>query len=568
MQHAIPSCCQREAQRLYRPWLQAVDAAGNNTEPQSRDDRNLHAIAQLASLRLGTQRAIIFLIDDKSQHILAEVTQTLPSSYESSAEHELVLGVSSLLRSGQHIQAHTTRHPGLNDPSKPSHFFSTDCRSDNRFKDLGVVEQEDGVQFAAGVPLLRNNCTIGALVVLDGSPRDGVEDTDFLELKEYAQCVVRHLELVRSSTGPRRETAVLREIARCFADQYQDPLGGEKTEESADAECDTEEEDPSNAELDHENFADLEEHSNSIEASLQATFDGAAKVLRDCSLADGTVIFGPPAVASLMVIDEKTSPPEPDHNDSDDLPSIVLASCSRDEVAFTAHKYQRAPSVGTLNRLASVYPRGMVFDVAGDTVSTLQSTDRDRRFSAIATAPGYVVGDLHGIEEVLTMLRADIVSRLTEAQTLLIFLPVYDQENKSLLASCFAWYGSDVEKGIGHRDVSDYHVLGNFLSHSVAQLMLQNKSSEQKKFMSNFSHELRTPINGILGSAQFLQDTVSDDYQNELLQSIVVSSNTLLDTVSLSHFHPVSQSSHKQCQALVHVPSEANVADTAIKRAS
>jgi hypothetical protein len=536
MQDAIPSCCQREAQRLYRPWLQAVDAAGNNTEPQSCDDRNLHAIAELASLRLGTQRAIIFLVDDKSQHILAEATQTLPSSYEPSAEHELILGITSLLLSNHHVPGHTTPHPASNDPSKPGHFFSTDCRSDNRFKDLGVVEHENGVRFAAGVPLLRNNCTIGALVVLDGSPRDGVEDKDFLELKEYAQCVVRHLELVRSSTGPRRETAVLREIARCFTDQYQDPPGEEKTEESADGECDTEEEDPSIPELDHENFADLGEHSNSIESSLRATFDGAAKVFQDCSLAEGTVIFGPPAVASLMVIDEKTSPPEPDHNDSDDLPSIVLASCSRDGVAFTAHKDQQAPSVGILRRLASVYPRGMVFDVAGDSVSTLQPTDRDRRFSATATAPEYVVSDPHGIEGVLTMLRADVVSKLTETQTLLIFLPVYDHDNKSLLASCFAWHDSSVDKVVDDPDVSDYHVLGNFLSHSVAQLMLQNKDSEQKKFMSNFSHELRTPINGILGSAQFLQDTVSDDYQNELLQSIVVSSNTLLDTVSLFSF--------------------------------
>jgi nitrogen-specific signal transduction histidine kinase len=70
------------------------------------------------------------------------------------------------------------------------------------------------------------------------------------------------------------------------------------------------------------------------------------------------------------------------------------------------------------------------------------------------------------------------------------------------------------------------------LSHNIAQLRMQNKDAEQRKFVSNFSHELRTPINGILGSAQFLQDTISDDYQNELLQSIVVSSNTLLDTVS------------------------------------
>lgn len=52
--------------------------------------------------------------------------------------------------------------------------------------------------------------------------------------------------------------------------------------------------------------------------------------------------------------------------------------------------------------------------------------------------------------------------------------------------------------------------------------------------MANFSHELRSPIHGILGAAQFLQDTISDnDYQSALLQSMVVSSNTLLDTLNV-----------------------------------
>jgi signal transduction histidine kinase len=158
------------------------------------------------------------------------------------------------------------------------------------------------------------------------------------------------------------------------------------------------------------------------------------------------------------------------------------------------------------------------------------------------------------------------VNNLTEAQTL-TFLPVHDHDNKTLLASCFAWHDTGIDTAVGHRDVADYHVLGNFLSHSVAQLMLQNKDSEQKKFMSNFSHELRTPINGILGSAQFLQDTVSDDYQNELLQSIVVSSNTLLDTASLSHLPScVPVLSHMMSMNLGHVPSWANAAEIPTKR--
>lgn len=56
---------------------------------------------------------------------------------------------------------------------------------------------------------------------------------------------------------------------------------------------------------------------------------------------------------------------------------------------------------------------------------------------------------------------------------------------------------------------------------------------ERDEFLSGFSHELRNPIHGILGSAQFLQDTVSSDYQNSLLQSILVSSSLLLATLNL-----------------------------------
>lgn len=43
----------------------------------------------------------------------------------------------------------------------------------------------------------------------------------------------------------------------------------------------------------------------------------------------------------------------------------------------------------------------------------------------------------------------------------------------------------------GTQDLLAYQVLGNFLTHSVAQVRMQSKDVEQSKFMSNFSHELR-----------------------------------------------------------------------------
>jgi hypothetical protein len=247
-------------------------------------------------------------------------------------------------------------------------------------------------------------------------------------------------------------------------------------------------------------------------------------MLRDRSMADGAMIFGPPAVTNLMVIDDYMSPDGADERCGKTPSSSLLASSLREGVSCSAIEDGKAPPICILSRLASVYPLGMVFRVAEDGVYEQAPTSNEQRLLSSATA--------EETEQVLTMLRTDVLNNLADAHTWM-YLPVYDQDNRSLLASCFMWSQDDgLYAGNDHREISDYHVLGNFLSHNIAQLRMQNKDAEQRKFVSNFSHELRTPIKCILGSAQFLQDTVSDDYQNELLQSIVVSSNTLLDTAS------------------------------------
>jgi hypothetical protein len=548
MQDARPSCCQREAQEFYNQWLSANDGVDNGQAKESRKDKNLNAFAQLAALKMRAQLAVVSLFDGKSQYILAQYTQDGPHSHDSSiAHHELPASQSqSDAFCDQHILAHLTTCPRQTDPPITDHFISLDCQSDDRFKDHALVKKEDGVRFAIGVPLVsRTNCIIGALVVLDGSPRGGEDNRDLSALKDYAQCVVRHLELVQSSSGSSREISVLRGISRCFGNQYRslpEPEKDGKSEESSLGRDTNSHERTSTVKLETEDYADLAT-PKSMEASIQAAFDDVAKILRDCSLADGALILGPPAVESLMVADDSASPPGSDERDGDDPTSRLLSTCLDDRGLLSAGEGRQAPSVCSLRHLAYTYPRGAVFDIKGKSVHEQRSGMDDQSPSCPDPANDHNSGNVHGIVEVLTMLRNDILENDTEVQTML-FLPVYAHDNGKLLASCFAWICSGVDSSECRRDASDYHVIGNFLSHSIAQLRMQNKDAEQKKFMSNFSHELRTPINGILGSAQFLQDTVSDDYQNELLQSIVVSSNTLLDTASLLslvltyHLHP------------------------------
>jgi GAF domain-containing protein len=532
MQDAITQSCYREVQDLYHAWLQANDAADNSLDQHSpsTNDKNLRAIAQLALFKLRAQHVIVSLINDKSQYILAQASNTpSPSNDSSSASNDVLSGVTSQPQSDAFYDQRVLTNSNPNSEQSCSqgldHFTSTDCQKDDRFKNHAFVKEEGGLRFALGVPLIsKNKHRIGVLLVLDKSPRDGVEDTDLLDLKDCARCVVTHLELVHSSVRATKETNILRGIAECFPNQYEPPEAKAqhgKSEESTRLKSDI---DRCTVEFEDEDHTEMGDSPKSIETSIQAACDSVVGMLRDRSMADGAVIFGPPAVANLMAVDEHMSPNEADERCGKKPSSSLLASSLREGVVCSAIKDRKAPPVCMLSRLASVYPLGMVFSVSKNGVTEQAPTSSEQRPFSSATA--------EETENVLTMLRSDVLNNLADAHTWM-YLPVYDQDNRSLLASCFMWSQDDgLYAGNNHREISDYHVLGNFLSHNIAQLRMQNKDAEQRKFVSNFSHELRTPINGILGSAQFLQDTISDDYQNELLQSIVVSSNTLLDTVS------------------------------------
>ncbi len=60
-----------------------------------------------------------------------------------------------------------------------------------------------------------------------------------------------------------------------------------------------------------------------------------------------------------------------------------------------------------------------------------------------------------------------------------------------------------------------------------------NSASQAKSaFLANMSHEIRTPLNSIIGMAQLLQTTPVDDRQRRFAQTIVSSSNGLLEIIN------------------------------------
>lgn len=65
-----------------------------------------------------------------------------------------------------------------------------------------------------------------------------------------------------------------------------------------------------------------------------------------------------------------------------------------------------------------------------------------------------------------------------------------------------------------------------------AQLLDQTKND----FISSLSHELRSPLHGILGSAECLADIEYNAVAQELIRSISSCGMTLLDIVSPAYY--------------------------------
>lgn len=66
----------------------------------------------------------------------------------------------------------------------------------------------------------------------------------------------------------------------------------------------------------------------------------------------------------------------------------------------------------------------------------------------------------------------------------------------------------------------------------VARLASIAADRQKGDFIGSISHEFRSPLHGILASAEFLSETESDAFQNSLVDTILSCGRTLLDTIN------------------------------------
>ncbi|KAI1356201.1 hypothetical protein F5Y01DRAFT_325245 [Xylaria sp. FL0043] len=281
------------------------------------------------------------------------------------------------------------------------------------------------------------------------------------------------------------------------------------------------------------------------EDPLTVVFSKAASIIRESIDADGVVFFDA-SVGSFNSFGSQytgsdasqLNTSEEDSWDSDDTSSSthndphVIASSMLElpTTGIEANPPERKRiSSRALSTLLRRYSSGTVFDFDED--GKLQSSSGDRRTqppaSAVSSSPKLArrrtlsfIGNL-GTE----------VSKAFQGARSVAFIPVWDQVRKRWRAGCFAYTLNKARFFTAHNDISYIFAFTTLAMAEIASLETHLASQAQSDVLGSLSHELRSPLHGIILGVEFLADTPLTVFQGNLLHILETCGRTLSDTI-------------------------------------
>ncbi|EMD00158.1 hypothetical protein BAUCODRAFT_64163 [Baudoinia panamericana UAMH 10762] len=576
----------REVHRYYQPWLSAhgssqslanhittpaakLDHVNAGNKPRASRDKALTAFAQLAAIRLDVKRGMVSLLDNESQYILAEAT------YSTSVRDidDLWLGSTILAKKDGICEwCMNSTYTTSDEPGQPtlttSGMVVNDCREDDRFRDRPNVTSEPGVRFFAGVPIVsRSGVVIGVYAASDESPRNGLSADELRFMHETAQAVMEHLEWARDRVdrfrGERMVHGMASFLEGCsslhsgFDSRESQEEGPQSATPASDRHSAQEARSVDNASrnkrLDSASGSRSPRSKRRRPAASPRTrsaridnmanmYARAAEILRESTIADGVAIFGASAgssslepFASATSLSGPPSPspgnessPDPNTSDSDGSPQgrpcRILAYSLANQRAKADIEQGSALTLRTLEKYFQLHPRGRVFYFT-ETGSGI-SSDEEGSTSEQDVSRGRI-----NRRKKTRMDHKELLKKIPGAQSV-AFLPLYDFAEERLLAGCFLWTSETGRMMDLGSDLTYLRAFGNSIMSEVARLNVSRNEAAKTTFIASMSHELRSPLHGILGAAEFLADTATDSFQAGLITSIATCGKTLLDTLN------------------------------------
>ena len=254
--------------------------------------------------------------------------------------------------------------------------------------------------------------------------------------------------------------------------------------------------------------------------------------------------------------DRDASPPTRQRNPCSVLAySVNQRSSSQDKNATPS---EVSLPEADLRALLRRYPNGTVlhFDASGNFASSDgsgSSSDESGRNTVAARRPKKSITGNES--ERAKLLNTTIGNVATGARSVAI-LPIWHHEQERWSAVAFCWTTDEHRLLSYDRELLFLRIFGDNIMNGLARLEALISERAKTTFLSSISHELRSPLHGILGSSEFLMETNVDSFQADMVSSIEQCGRTLLDTIdsvlSFTKINDFTQSKSRSAVARGH----------------
>lgn len=302
-----------------------------------------------------------------------------------------------------------------------------------------------------------------------------------------------------------------------------------------------------------------------ISKDLRAVFSRASNLIREASGVDGSIFydaslgtFGTSSEADILAqkapenfhineavfvnddeVASKTSDTDTStsHTNHSETHCTILGYSTRKRSSLKSHsapmEHRKFPE-RVLKTLFKRYPHGKVFNFEED--GSFSSSDTDNAY----------LGDI-GPDLPQKFVAPDIsrrrkrISREAEAAALLkalpgarsiYWFPLWDSSRERWYAGSLVWSTSSTRTLCPLENLTYLAAFGNSIMAEVARISSQVLNQMKSDFISSISHELRSPLHGVLASVEFLQETAMTEMQEDMVSNINASGRVLLDTIN------------------------------------
>lgn len=131
------------------------------------------------------------------------------------------------------------------------------------------------------------------------------------------------------------------------------------------------------------------------------------------------------------------------------------------------------------------------------------------------------------------------LSMLFPGATSVIFSPIWDWNKSRWSAGTLVWT-SDITRALDAEELHYLQAFGDSIISEVTRFDWSNTQGSKSAFLSSVSHELRSPLHGILASAELLRGSSLPTEQRRLVGMVESCGLTLLDT--MNHVYVISPS--------------------------